>query len=72
MMRYRVKRNCILFYGSLNKASISLNVGQIWECEFKPSKKFLFPFYRLKRQNVLLEITNEDFERIFEPQEGSD
>lgn len=71
MMRCRVKRNCVLLYGSLNKTRISLNVGQIWEHEFKPSKKFLFPFHKLKRQNVLIEITNEDFEEIFEPLEGS-
>lgn len=68
-MKYRVKRNCILLYGSSNKVCITLNVGQIWECEFKPSEELLFPFHRIKRQNVLIEITNEDFERYFEPQE---
>lgn len=67
MMRYRVKRNCILFYGSLNKASISLSVGQIWEYNDKLSYS---QFHTLTRQNVTLEITNEDFERIFEPQES--
>lgn len=73
-MRYRVKRNCILLYGSTNKACITLNVGQIWEREFKPSKKemLLFPFHRLRRQNVLIEIANEAFEEYFEPQEGSE
>lgn len=67
-MRYRVKRNCILLYGSNNHACVTLNVGQIWECEFKPSVELPFPFHRLKRQNVLIEIVNEDFERYFEPQ----
>lgn len=66
MMRYRVKSNCVLLYGSLNKASITLNVGQIWD--YKP----MLPFHWLTRQNVTLEITNEDFERIFEPQESED
>lgn len=71
-MRFRVKRNCVLFYGSFNRASITLNVGQIWERAYKPSEKLLFQFHRLTRQNVLIELTNEDFERIFEPQESED
>lgn len=66
MMRYRVKCNCVLLYGSLNKASITLNVGQIWD--YTP----MLPFHWLTRQNVTLEITNEDFERIFEPQESEE
>ena len=70
MMRYRVKCNCVLLYGSLNKVSITLNVGQIWDYNAKPSE--LFPFHTLTRQNVTLEITNEDFEGIFEPQESED
>lgn len=70
MMRYRVKCNCVLLYGSLNKASISLSVGQIWEYESKSPEGLLFQFHRLRRQNVLIEITNEDFEGIFEPQES--
>lgn len=65
-MRYRVKRNGVLFYGSFNHASITLNVGQIWEREYEPSEKLWFPFHRLKRQNVLIEVTGEDFERYFE------
>ena len=72
MMRFRVKRNCVLFYGSFNRASITLNVGQIWERAYKPSEKLMFQFHRLIRQNVLIELTNEDFERIFEPQEESE
>lgn len=69
-MRYRVKRNGVLFYGSFNHASITLSVGQIWERAYKPSEKLWFPFHRLKRQNVLIEVTNEDFERYFEPHTG--
>jgi hypothetical protein len=30
----------------------------------------MLPFHWLTRQNVTLEITNEDFERIFEPLES--
>ena len=71
-MRYRVKRNGVLFYGSFNHASITLSVGQIWERAYKPSEKLLFQFHRLKRQNVLIELTNEDFERYFELQEESE
>ena len=68
MMRYKVKCNCVLLYGSFNKVTITLNVGQIWEYKAKTSE--MFQFHTLKRQNVLIEITNEDFERIFEPQES--
>lgn len=71
MTRFRVKRNCILLYGSNNHACVTLNVGQIWEREYKPSEKLMFPFHRLKRDNVLIEIANEDFEKYFEPQERS-
>jgi hypothetical protein len=46
MMRYRVKSNCLLLYGSFNKVTITLNVGQIWEYNSKPSE--LFPFHTLK------------------------
>lgn len=67
MLRYRVKCNCILFYGSLNKVSIILAVGQIWEYNDKLSYS---QFHTLTRQNVSLEIINEDFERIFEPEES--
>lgn len=71
-MRYRVKRNCTIIYGSLNKVCLTFNVGQIWESEFEPSKKFIFPYHKLKRHNVLIEVTNEDFEKIFEPWESED
>jgi hypothetical protein len=67
-----VKHNCVLLYGSLNKASITLNVGQIWEYISKSTLSEFFQLHTLRRGNVSLEITNEDFERIFEPQEGSD
>ena len=66
-MHYWVKHNCVLFYGSSNHASITLSVGQIWWYRSKPSEDY--PFHTLKRNNVLLELTNEDFERIFKPQE---
>ena len=69
MTRFRVKFDCVLLYGSFTHARITLNAGQIWEREYKPSEKLLFPFHRLRRQNVLIEISNEDFEKCFEPQE---
>lgn len=69
-MLYRVKHNCLLFYGSYNHVTITLNVGQIWEYNSKPSESF--PFHTLKRSNVLIEIANEDFERYFKPQEGEE
>ena len=69
-MRYRVKHNCVLLYGSCNKVSITLNVGQIWE--YKAETSELFPFHTLKRSNVLIEIANDDFESIFEPQESEE
>lgn len=65
-----IKEAFLRFYGSFNKVSITLNVGQIWEYNSKPSE--FFPFHTLKRSNVLIEITNEDFERIFEPQESEE
>lgn len=72
MMQFRVKRNCILLYGSNNHACITLNVGQIWEREYKPSEKLMFPFHRLKRDNVLIEISDGDYEKYFEPQESEE
>lgn len=72
MMRFIVKRNCILLYGSNNHACVTLNVGQIWEREYKPSDKLMFPFHRLKRQNVLIEVADKDFKEYFEPQESEE
>jgi hypothetical protein len=57
-------------YGSSNHACIALNVGQIWEREFKPTEQF--PFHKLKRQNVLIEVVDEDFKSCFEPLKGSE
>lgn len=63
---YKVKCNCVLLYGFYNHGSVTLNVGQIWEYISKPSE--YFPFHTLKRQNVIIEVTNKDFEECFEPQ----
>ncbi len=64
MMRCRVKHNCVLVYGTMGHARITLNVGQIWEYINKLTKPTLL--HTLERQNLLLEITNADFERYFE------
>jgi hypothetical protein len=32
----------------------------------------MFPFHRLKRQNVLIEVADKDFKEYFEPQESED
>jgi hypothetical protein len=69
-MHYWVKHNCVLFYGSSNHASITLSVGQIWRYRSKPSEDY--PFHILTRKNVLIEITDEDFKRIFKPQGESE
>ena len=66
-MRYRVKHSSVLLYGFVNKVCITLNVGQVWQYKSEPSK--YFQFHRLTRKNVVIEITNEDFESIFEPYE---
>ena len=68
-MRYRVKRFALFFYGSENKAQINLNVGQIWE--HKDNLSELYPYHYLIRQNVRIEITDDDFKRYFEPQAES-
>ena len=60
-MRYKIIRSAILNYGSINKAYISFNPGQIWELAYKTDH-----FYAMQRQNVTVQIDKEDFERFFE------
>lgn len=68
--RYIVVRDCMLSYGSQNKAWVTLNKGQIWELRAYPSKRF--PWYSLTRYSVTIDIVQEDFERIFKQREGKD
>lgn len=57
-------RNCMLSYGSKNKAWITLNKGQIWELRALPSSHF--PWYSLLRYSVTIDIVEEDFKKIFQ------
>lgn len=57
--KYKVVSNAMLVYGSVNKAHIFLNKGQIWELTEK------IPRYILSRNNIEVEVYKEDFERIF-------
>ena len=69
-MQYRVKVNAVLIYGTTNKAKIVLNTGQIWEYVAKSLAHN--KFHALVRQNVDIQIPEEDFVRIFEPQESEE
>ena len=61
--KFKVIRSCMLSYGSLNKACIHLNKGQIWELRTYPSEGF--PWYSLIRYGVSIDVIEEDFKRIF-------
>ena len=62
--RYKVIRPCMLWYGSINKATINMNRGQMWELVTLPSKGN--PFYGLYRHGTTIELCKEDFAKIFE------
>ena len=62
--RYKVIRPCVVWCGSINKAIININRGQIWELVTLPSKGN--SFYGLYRHGTKIELCKEDFAKIFE------
>ena len=62
LMKYKVIKPCLFIFGSLNKAWITLNVGQIWE-----GRRLSIDsnFYRLSRNDITIEITEQDLNKCF-------
>lgn len=62
MMKYKVIKPCLFCFGSLNKACITLNVGQVWE-----GRRFSIDsnYYIVSRNNITMEITKEDLDKCF-------
>lgn len=63
-MKCRVKHGFMLCYGSVNKAWIVLNTGQIWKLDSRPKKGR--PWYIIKRNGIILEVMQGEFNRYFE------
>jgi hypothetical protein len=61
-MKYKVIKPCLFFFGSLNRACITLNVGQIWEGRRLSIDS---KYYTISRNNVDMEITEEDLNKCF-------
>ena len=62
---YRVKESCVLGYGYMTHVKVKLKKGQKWEY----IKKSGYMFHTLRRDNVTLEVNDEDFENIFVKEE---
>ena len=63
MEKIKAKTNQVFYYGSNNRAIISINTRQVWTVIRQPSQGF--PFYGITRQNVTLEITESDYNKYF-------
>lgn len=68
-MKYKVIKPCLFIFGSLNKAWITLNVGQVWE-----GRRLSIDsnFYKLRRNNITMEITKQDLNKCFKLIESED
>lgn len=66
-MKYKVIKSCVLFFGSLNRACIALNVGQVWEGR---QLSIDSDFYKVSRNNITMEIHKEDLNKYFKLQKG--
>ncbi len=61
-MKYKVIKPCLLRFGSLNSAYITLNFGQIWEGRpFSRDPNF----YTVSRNNITMEIHKEELNKYF-------
>lgn len=61
-MKYKVIKPCVLFFGSLNKACIALNVGQVWEGRRLSIDS---DYYKVNRNNITMEMHKEDLNKYF-------
>ncbi len=61
-MKYKVIEQCLFCYGALNRAYITLNVGQVWEGRPFPKDS---NFYTVSRNNITMEIYKEDLNKYF-------
>ena len=64
MSRYRVKKGAAITYGTHNKAWIFIRVNQIWELKSFPNK--YYPWYSLKRDCIIIDVLEDDFNKLFE------
>lgn len=64
MNRVKAKSYCIFLFGSINKCSVTVNKGQIWEVEYCPSETC--PFYGLHRKGITIQVPKEDLDREFD------
>jgi len=61
MAKYRTKTTVVFYYGGKYETSITAYPQTKWELIGKtPYKR-----YRLKNKNVVMSITDEDFEKYF-------
>ena len=65
-MKYKVITPCWYRFGSLNRAYIKLNVGQVWDGR---QLSIDSDFYKVSRNNVTMEIHKEELNKYFKIEE---
>ena len=79
-MNATVKKDCIVSFGSISQARISLPFGQKWkvlscpdiELQNEPNtfRVFKNPYYTITRKGISMDMMENEFNEFFEVQDG--